>query len=687
MTEVTHDDLLFEIGTEELPPKALSKMLRSLEQGFTKSLNEAQLGFDSVKGYATPRRLAIVVNNLAAAQLDQKIERRGPALAAAFNQDDTPSKALLGFMRSCGIEDPSLLEKQETEKGTWLIFRQQKSGAKIEELLPKIIAQNLAGLPIDRKMRWGTSREEFIRPVHWLVLLYGERVLPASVFGIPSSNQTKGHRFMSSGDIQLSTACGYESKLAEANVIVDFEKRKSLIRDQLKQIADEQSATIVIEESLLDEVTALVEWPVALIGSFSKDFLEVPEEALISAMQSHQRYFHLVDSTGALIPKFITVANIESTTPQSVVRGNERVIAPRLADARFFFEQDKKTSLSSKLKRLEQVVFQSSLGTYAEKASRISSLAASIATTIGADPKITAKAGLLCKVDLVTDMVSEFPDLQGIMGGYYADYDSEDKGVATAITEHYLPTQSGGDLPKTLEGQCVAIADKLDTLTGLFGIGQPPTGSKDPYALRRQTLGIVRTCIENALPLRLSDIVSMANKAHNKDFGSAPVIAYMIDRMENWYHEDGIPSDCFNAIRKSNSPIDDMAEAHQRLTALQDFRGQTECQSIVASNKRIANILKKVDSKEVEEVDTSLFIDDQEHVLFEALGNLAVALSKTDSAKDKLFLLGQLQAPIDAYFEAVMVMADDKKIRHNRLVTLAETRRLFLDVADFSLLR
>jgi len=407
MTEVTHDDLLFEIGTEELPPKALSKMLRSLEQGFTKSLNEAQLGFDSVKGYATPRRLAIVVNNLAAAQLDQKIERRGPALAAAFNQDDTPSKALLGFMRSCGIEDPSLLEKQETEKGTWLIFRQQKSGAKIEELLPKIIAQNLAGLPIDRKMRWGTSREEFIRPVHWLVLLYGERVLPASVFGIPSSNQTKGHRFMSSGDIQLSTACGYESKLAEANVIVDFEKRKSLIRDQLKQIATEQSATIVIEESLLDEVTALVEWPVALIGSFSKDFLEVPEEALISAMQSHQRYFHLVDSTGALIPKFITVANIESTTPQSVVRGNERVIAPRLADARFFFEQDKKTSLSSKLKRLEQVVFQSSLGTYAEKASRISSLAASIATTIGADPKITAKAGLLCKVDLVTDMVSE----------------------------------------------------------------------------------------------------------------------------------------------------------------------------------------------------------------------------------------------------------------------------------------
>jgi glycyl-tRNA synthetase beta chain len=687
MTEVTHDDLLFEIGTEELPPKALSKMLRSLEQSFAKTLQQAQLDFDSVKGFATPRRLAIVVRKLASAQLDQNVERRGPALAAAFNQDETPSKALLGFMRSCGIDDASQLEKQVTDKGTWLVFRQQKTGEKIEELLPKLLQQNLAALPIDRKMRWGTSREEFIRPVHWLVLLYGERILPANVFGISSGNITKGHRFMSSGDILLDTAVDYEEKLAGANVVVDFEKRKSLIREQLKQIAMDQSAKMVIEEDLLDEVTALVEWPVALIGSFSKDFLEVPEEALVSAMQSHQRYFHLVDDSGSLIPKFVTVANIESTKPQSVVNGNERVIAPRLADARFFFEQDKKSSLAAKLERLSQVVFQSSLGSYADKAKRIASVASSIASITGADAAISNRAGLLCKVDLVTNMVSEFPDLQGIMGGYYAENDNEPNGVAEAIRDHYLPTQSGGDLPKSLEGQCVAIADKLDTLTGLFGIGQPPTGSKDPYALRRQTLGIVRTCIENALPLRLSEIVGLANSAHGKDFSSEPVVSYMIDRMENWYHDEGIPSDCFNAIRMSNSSINDMAEAHMRLLALQEFRQQPECQSIVASNKRIANILKKFDSSEVGNVDRSLFIDDQEHALYDALSNLSQALNKTNAAKDKLLLLEQLQAPIDAYFEAVMVMADDDKTRRNRLITLAETRRLFLDVADFSLLQ
>lgn len=687
MTDITHQDLLFEIGTEELPPKALSKMMRSLELGFTKSLKASQLDFTAIRSYATPRRLAIVIDGLASAQADQKVEKRGPALSAAFGDDNAPSKALQGFMRSCGIDDPSLLEEQKTEKGTWLLFRQEKTGAKLEELISDVINQSLAGLPIDRKMRWGKSREEFVRPVHWLVLLYGNRVLPATVFNIASNNLTRGHRFMSSGDIEITSAVDYESKLQTEHVIVDFEQRKSVIREQLGVIAADQSACVVIEESLLDEVTALVEWPVALVGEFSTEFLQVPEEALISAMQSHQRYFHLVDESGALLPKFITVANIQSSQPKSVVGGNERVIAPRLSDARFFFEQDKKTPLASKLERLAQVVFQSSLGTYEEKAKRISSLAGDIATQIGADSDIASRAGLLCKADLVTDMVSEFPDLQGVMGGYYAEFDNETDGVAAAVSEHYLPTHSGGTLPNSLAGQCVAIADKLDTLTGLYGIGQPPTGSKDPYALRRQTLGVVRICIENSLPLRLSEIVGSANNGHNKGFDSDAVVSYMIDRMENWYQEEGISSDCFNAIRQSNLPINDMTEAHGRMLALHEFRGKPECLTIVAINKRIANILKKVESDLNVKVDVSLFVDDQETDLFNALGSLSKQLAETESVKDKLYLLGQLQEPIDAYFEGVMVMTEDQKVRNNRLVTLAETRRLFLDVADFSLLQ
>ncbi len=680
-------DLLIEIGTEELPPKSLRTMMENLGSNFSQKLNEAELEFESLQTFATPRRLALLIKSLAAAQPDHIVEKRGPSLKAAYDEAGQPSKAALGFMRSCGIKDLSHLEQQETEKGTWLVYRVQKSGAHLKDLITELINSSLAELPIDRRMRWGASREEFVRPVHWLVVLHGSEVLPATVLGVNAGNITSGHRFMATGEISLDSASSYVNCLHEANVVVDFESRKQLIVDQLDDMAVHEKAEVVVDPDLLDEVTSLVEWPVALLGNFDPEFLKLPEEALISAMQSHQCYFHLVDKDNRLLPKFITIANIASSNPQTVIAGNERVISPRLSDAAFFINQDKKTSLDNRLAHLKTVLFQSKLGSYHDKAERVARLAGYIADKIGADATVASRAGLLCKADLASDMVGEFPELQGIMGGYYARHDGEDSSVSDAISEHYRPVVSGGDLPATPAGQCVAIADKIDTLTGLFGIDQPPSGSRDPFALRRQTLGIIRICVEKSLALDLRELINEAINIHDQEFDGDAVISYLIERLGVWYQDQGISFDTFSAVQQSSEKISDLCANDIRVRSLQAFRTHARAANLIAANKRIANILKKVDESTLAPVTEAIFTEDAELALFSALGKATSDLSNTENYEEKFLALADLQPAIDRYFDDVMVMADEESLRDNRLATLSQMRNLFLSVADLSVLQ
>ena len=680
-------DLLIEIGTEELPPKSLRTMMENLGSNFSQKLNEAELEFESLQTFATPRRLALLIKRLAAAQPDHIVEKRGPSLKAAYDEAGQPSKAALGFMRSCGIKDLSHLEQQETEKGTWLVYRVQKSGAHLKDLITELINSSLAELPIDRRMRWGASREEFVRPVHWLVVLHGSEVLPATVLGVNAGNITSGHRFMATGEISLDSASSYVNCLHEANVVVDFESRKQLIVDQLDDMAVHEKAEVVASPDLLDEVTSLVEWPVALLGNFDPEFLKLPEEALISAMQSHQCYFHLVDKDNRLLPKFITIANIASSNPQTVIAGNERVISPRLSDAAFFINQDKKTSLDNRLAHLKTVLFQSKLGSYHDKAERVARLAGYIADKIGADATVASRAGLLCKADLASDMVGEFPELQGIMGGYYARHDGEDSSVSDAISEHYRPVVSGGDLPDTPAGQCVAIADKIDTLTGLFGIDQPPSGSRDPFALRRQTLGIIRICVEKSLALDLRELINEAINIHDQEFDGDAVISYLIERLGVWYQDQGISFDTFSAVQQSSEKISDLCANDIRVRSLQAFRTHARAANLIAANKRIANILKKVDESTLAPVTEAIFTEDAELALFSALGKATSDLSNTENYEEKFLALADLQPAIDRYFDDVMVMADEESLRDNRLATLSQMRNLFLSVADLSVLQ
>lgn len=687
MTNSLKQDLLIELGTEELPPKHLRAMIESFEASFASSLKEAQFGFESVESFATPRRLALKVSGLSAFQPAQNLEKRGPSLNAALDADGQPTRALQGFMKSCGISDIAQLERVETEKGTWLVFRQRQEGASLESMIQGLLETALSSLPIERRMRWGDTRVEFVRPVHWLVLLFGDTVLPAKLYNISSGRQSRGHRFMSSGDITIDTAEGYSSTLAANHVIANFAARRDLISKQLQQISETEKANVVVDEALLDEVTALVEWPVALMGQFNEEFLAVPEEALISAMKEHQRYFHMTDQKGKMLPRFITISNIESNNPETVIRGNERVIMPRLADARFFFEQDKKHSLESKLDRLASVVFQTKLGSYRDKTIRLEALARYIARAIGADENTAAKAARLCKSDLVSDMVIEFPDLQGIMGGYYAIHDGEPKSVADAIREHYLPNASGGDLPKSLASKSVAISDKLDTLVGMFGIGQPPSGSKDPFALRRQTIGIIRMCVEGSLDLNLYTLIGKAIELHGKSFDAAPIIAYLSERLKSWYQDKGVRFDSVEAVINSEGWQANLSLTNDTVMALELFRDSDSAETLIAANKRVANILKKVGNTQRREVNTDLFQEPAEHALFTAIKDAEKALGSAQNDQERLSALVGLREVIDLYFDQVMVMAEDEVLRSNRIATLTKMRSLFLKVADISLLQ
>ena len=680
-------NLLIEVRTEELPPKNLKNLRDNLVAGIKKGLQKQSLSHSNVIGFATPRRLAVIVEQLADRQPNQNVERRGPALAAALDENNEPSKALLGFARSCGVENIDDLEKRTSEKGTWFYFSEEKTGASVGDLIPSIIEQTIKALPIERRMRWGSSRSEFVRPVQSFILLYGNEVIPMNLLDHEAGNKTVGHRFMSEGQVVIKTADSYAATLRSHSVIVDFEERVESIRAQIGEIGRTLEANVVIDEKLLEEVAALVEWPVVLSGNFDPSFLAVPEEALISAMKEHQRYFHVTDANNKLLPRFVTVSNIESKDPNAVVKGNERVIAPRLSDAAFFFSQDKKTDLESMLPRLDQVIFQNDLGTYKQKVERISNLAGLIAGRLGANVEAATRAGMLCKSDLVTDMVNEFPDLQGLMGGYYAQYAGETNDVSEAIADHYLPIQSGGNLPRSVVGCCVSIADKLDTLTGLFGIGQPPTGSRDPFALRRQTLGVIRMCIENNFDIDIKSLVKDAAELHQKNFEADDVSSYLLDRLETWYLDQNIDASLFNAIRHSKRGVVSLAQNHSDLLALQEFSLQPAAEGLVAANKRVANILKNVDSGTLPSVNRALFEAPIEDQLYTEVEKIQSKVIETPEFTSRLALLGELQANIDQYFELVMVNCEDTETRDNRLATLLSLRQLFLSVADFSLLQ
>jgi glycyl-tRNA synthetase beta chain len=694
MSDMTEKrDLLIELGTEELPPKALKKLIQAFEAGIKQGLDKAELSFDAIRSYAAPRRMAVVVDGLAIRQQDRVVERRGPAIAAAFDDEGNPTKALQGFARSCGatVDD---LEKLETDKGTWLAFKQEQKGSETASLLVDILQQSLNDLPIPKRMRWGTLPGEFVRPVHWLVLLFGDDVIPAELLGVSSGRESRGHRFHHPAKIRIDSAQSYVPQLqTEGHVVVDMAARRAAIHGQVLELATQLGGQAVLNEELLDEVTGLVEWPVALSGSFDKRFLELPAEALISSMEEHQKYFAVRDQAGELLPYFITICNIESRDPAQVIAGNERVILPRLSDAAFFWATDRKRPLADRQAQLKTIVFQNKLGTVFDKSARVAKLAAVIASEIGGDAALAERAALLAKCDLVTEMVGEFPDLQGIMGRYYARLDGEHNEVAEALDEQYLPRFSGDKLPQTKTGQAVSLAEKLDTLVGLFGIGQPPTGVKDPFALRRAALGALRVVIENKLDV---DLVSLLEQAQQGFDGTlteqdvtSQVMRYLFERLRGYASDQGFKTDVFESVLavQPSRPLDFMA----RLYAVAEFRQLEQAEALAAGNKRISNILRKNDAEgDVATIDATLLVEPAEQALAEKLDTVSSAIAPLLIQADYagvLNILAEMRDTVDGFFEQVMVMADDLAVRNNRLALLNQTRALFLGVADISCLQ
>ncbi len=685
-------DLLIEIGTEELPPKALLKLSNAFTSGIEEGLKKAELDFAAIEPFASPRRLAVLVKALDAAQADKEVERRGPAVAAAFDKEGKPTKATEGFARSCGTT-PEKLETISTDKGDWLVFRSNQKGQATAELIPGILNDSLAKLPIPKRMRWGDLEAEFVRPVHWVVLLFGDEVIDTEILSVRSSRDTRGHRFHAPEPIQIKAPATYAATLKESGkVLADFAERRELIRKQVVEAATKAGGSAVIDEDLLDEVAGLVEWPTAVVGSFEERFLDVPPECLISAMKGHQKYFHMVDGAGKLMPNFITLSNIDSRHPEYVREGNERVIRPRLTDADFFWNQDRKQKLEAFGDSLKTVVFQQKLGTVYDKSKRVSGLAAKIATIIGGDPKLAARAATLAKCDLMSNMVGEFPELQGIMGRYYAQNDGEPAEVAAALDEQYMPRFAGDNLPQGQTGQAVAIADKLDTLIGIFGIGQVPSGDKDPFALRRAALGALRIIIEQRLDLDLLEMLNLATEANkglfDNDSVTIQVFDFMMGRLKAYYQEQGIAADTFEAVlaQRPTRPLDFDA----RLKAVTAFRELAEAESLAAANKRIGNILKKSEETIPTKVDGKLLQESAEKALHKEVEAMAKKVAPLFTKRDyeaALKQLAGLREVVDNFFDQVMVMAEDPKIRANRLALLGQLRGLFLEVADLSQLQ
>ncbi|MGF2687382.1 glycine--tRNA ligase subunit beta [Marinobacter sp. DUT-3] len=685
-------DFLVELGTEELPPKALKPLSDAFSAGIAKGLEDAGIAFGKVESFAAPRRLAVRVRDLADAQPDKSVEKRGPAVKAAFDDAGNPTRALTGFATSLGVT-PDQLDTLETDKGAWVVYRTVEKGRPTVELMPELVDQSLAGLPIPKRMRWGAHRTEFVRPVHWAIMLFGNKVIDAPIMGLTPGNKTRGHRFHCPKSLIVPTPSDYEVVLKqEGYVIADFAERREQIRAGVSALAEKEAGgKAVIDEDLLDEVTALNEWPVPLIGRFEERFLDVPAEALISSMKEHQKYFHVVAGNGDMLPLFITVANLESKDPGQVVSGNEKVIRPRLADAAFFYETDRKTRLEDRIEQLKPIVFQDKLGSIYDKSVRVAALAKKIADAIGSDPALAERAAMLAKTDLVTEMVLEFTDLQGIMGQYYATNDGEPEDVAKALNEQYMPRFAGDDLPTTLTGCAVAIADRLDSLVGLFGINQPPSGTRDPFALRRASLGVLRIIIERELPLDLQTCCQWAEENFTvltEQDTAATVVDYMLERFRAHYEEQGIGAEVYLAVhaRRPTKPLD----FDRRVKAVEAFRQLPEALALAGANKRVSNILTKQGGDAIgERVDKGLLQDQAEQALAEQISQQAdtvLPLFEQGDYAAALTSLASLREPVDTFFDEVMVMAEDEAIRNNRLAMLNQLRNLFLRVADISLL-
>lgn len=686
-------DFLVEVGCAELPPKALKGLSDAFIAGLIAGLNAAGLSYNEVKAFTSPRRLAARVEGLVVSQADSTIERTGPAVSASFDSDGRPTPAALGFARSCGVELSAIEHalKDGTQK---LVFRTVRKGDETSNLLPGIVMSSLQKLPIPRKMRWGSTRDEFVRPVYWLVMLFGENVLDTELFGIRSGRVTRGHRFLCETGITINQPSEYESLLLRPGfVIADYEQRKSRVRELILEQGKKIGALVHIDEDLLEEVTSMVEWPVALTGKFDEHFLSVPPEALVSSMKNHQKTFYVTDSKGKMLPYFIAVANIESTDPAQVIAGNERVIRPRLADAAFFFDSDRKTSLASRLTLLGNIVFQQQLGTVEQKSRRVAELSAYIAGACGGDIEISRRSALLAKCDLLTNMVSEFPELQGIMGSYYARHDGEPEAVSLAITEQYLPKFAGDAVPSSLAGATLAVAEKIDTICGLFAIGQPPTGSKDPFALRRAALGVLRILVEKSIDLDLQSAIMESLVLYEQQGVAVPpntqadVLGFMLERFRAWYMGEGITAEVFQSVMelKPTRPLD----FANRVTAVNRFSQLPESASLSAANKRVSNILGKHSGVIPQTFDVSILVEPSEKILAERIIQLTSEVGPLfDNAEYALGLekLSVLRPVVDEFFENVLVMVEDSNLRDNRLALLNHLRLLFLRVADISCL-
>lgn len=682
-------EFLIEIGTEELPPKALKRLSNAFLSGIESGLNGAELAFEKAQSFASPRRLAVKVSGLQLQQQDKTIERKGPAKKAAFDDSGSPTKALLGFARGCGAEVDKLSEI-ETDKGIWMVYYLEQKGVEATELLPGIVEQALAKLPIPKRMRWGASDIEFVRPVHWVVMMLDDEIVPAKILGLDAANVTHGHRFHAPQSITIKHPDDYLDILSsQGYVLADFDARKQSIRHQVTELAESIGGVAELDEDLLDEVTALNEWPHAVMGDFDESFLAVPSEALISAMKGHQKYFHILDASGKLMAKFITISNIESCNPESVKKGNERVIRPRLSDAKFFWDQDRKQPLDDLLPRLKTVVFQQQLGTLFDKIERLETLTVKVGKPLGESAEILERAARLSKCDLMTEMVGEFPELQGVMGRYYANAQGENEKVAAALDGQYQPRFAGDELPDLAVSQALAIADKLDTITGIYGIGQVPTGDKDPFALRRSALGLMRIMIEKSLDLDLRLLIQFSLELHPQIKASETLVediyGFIISRLKAYYADKNVSAEQFEAVRvcQPAHPLD----FDKRIDAVCQFSQMEQAESLSAANKRISNILKKVDSHLPEEVDTHLFENEAESTLFSALQGLREEVSGKIAQREygvAMALLAQIREPVDVFFEDVMVMAEDEKIKLNRLALLNQIYQLFMQVADIS---
>ncbi|MDR0218113.1 MAG: glycine--tRNA ligase subunit beta [Enterobacteriaceae bacterium] len=689
---MTQQTFLVEIGTEELPPKALRSLAESFAANFETELNNANLGYGEVSWFAAPRRLALKVVNLAAAQADREVEKRGPAIAQAFDADGKPTKAAEGWARGCGITVDQA-ERTVTDKGEWLLYRAQVKGREAKELLAAMVNSALSKLPIPKLMRWGDKDTQFVRPVHTVTMLLGNEVIAGEILGIKSDRILRGHRFMGEAEFTIENADQYPVILQErGRVIADYATRKTLIKRDAEQAATQLGGVADLTDSLLEEVTSLVEWPVVLTAKFEEKFLSVPAEALVYTMKGDQKYFPVYDHSGKLMANFIFVTNIESSDPQQIISGNEKVVRPRLADAEFFFKTDRKQRLEDNLPRLETVLFQKQLGTLRDKTDRIQALAGWIAEKIGADVTHAARAGLLSKCDLMTNMVFEFTDTQGVMGMHYARHDGEAEDVALALNEQYQPRFSGDDLPSTGVSCAVAIADKMDTLAGIFGIGQHPKGDKDPFALRRAALGVLRIIVEKKLPLDLQTLTEEAVRLYGEKLTNESVVddvvEFMLGRFRAWYQEQGYSVDTIQAVlaRRPTQPADFDA----RMKAVTHFRTLDEAVSLAAANKRVSNILAKSDEQLNDTVQASVLKAAEEIKLATHLVVLKEKLAPLFAEghyQDALVELASLREVVDAFFDNVMVMDDDLQVRINRLTLLSELRDLFLRVADISLLQ